>query len=232
MDLPYAFVDSIAKMVPNELNITLSKALEMNPEFRKLYQEDEQVHHLIDMCKRLEGLPRHTSMHAAGVVICQKSADEFVPLSRGSDGSIVTQFTMTTLEELGLLKMDFLGLRTLTVIHDAVKFIENTTGRHIDVDAIDYNDPKVLASIGTGRTEGVFQLESAGMKSFMKELRPQNLEDVVAGISLYRPGPMDFIPKYIQGKNHPDAVTYACPQLEPILKPTYGCIVYLSLIHI
>ena len=226
MDLPYAFVDSIAKMVPNELNITLNKALEMNPEFRKLYQEDEQVHHLIDMCKRLEGLPRHTSMHAAGVVICQKSADEFVPLSRGSDGSIVTQFTMTTLEELGLLKMDFLGLRTLTVIHDAVKFIENTTGRHIDVDAIDYNDPKVLASIGTGRTEGVFQLESAGMKSFMKELRPQNLEDVVAGISLYRPGPMDFIPKYIQGKNHPDAVTYACPQLEPILKPTYGCIVY------
>ena len=226
MDLPYAFVDSIAKMVPNELNITLNKALEMNPEFRKLYQEDEQVHHLIDMCKRLEGLPRHTSMHAAGVVICQKAADEFVPLSRGSDGSIVTQFTMTTLEELGLLKMDFLGLRTLTVIHDAVKFIENTTGRHIDVDAIDYNDPKVLASIGTGRTEGVFQLESAGMKSFMKELRPQNLEDVVAGISLYRPGPMDFIPKYIQGKNHPDAVTYACPQLEPILKPTYGCIVY------
>uniref|UniRef100_UPI003FEEC774 DNA polymerase III subunit alpha n=1 Tax=Waltera intestinalis TaxID=2606635 RepID=UPI003FEEC774 len=226
MDLPYAFVDSIAKMVPNELNITLSRALEMNPEFRKLYQEDEQVHHLIDMCKRLEGLPRHTSMHAAGVVICQKSADEFVPLSRGSDGSIVTQFTMTTLEELGLLKMDFLGLRTLTVILDAVKFIENTTGRHIDVDAIDYNAPKVLASIGTGRTEGVFQLESAGMKSFMKELRPQNLEDVVAGISLYRPGPMDFIPKYIQGKNHPDAVTYACPQLEPILKPTYGCIVY------
>ena len=226
MDLPYAFVDSIAKMVPNELNITLNKALEMNPEFRKLYQEDEQVHHLIDMCKRLEGLPRHTSMHAAGVVICQKSADEFVPLSRGSDGSIVTQFTMTTLEELGLLKMDFLGLRTLTVIHDAVWFIENTTGRHIDVDAIDYNDPKVLASIGTGRTEGVFQLESGGMKSFMKELRPQNLEDVVAGISLYRPGPMDFIPKYIQGKNHPDAVTYACPQLEPILKPTYGCIVY------
>ena len=226
MDLPYAFVDSIAKMVPNELNITLNKALEMNPEFRKLYQEDEQVHHLIDMCKRLEGLPRHTSMHAAGVVICQKSADEFVPLSRGSDGSIVTQFTMTTLEELGLLKMDFLGLRTLTVIHDAVQFIENTTGRHIDVDAIDYNDPKVLASIGTGRTEGVFQLESGGMKSFMKELRPQNLEDVVAGISLYRPGPMDFIPKYIQGKNHPDAVTYACPQLEPILKPTYGCIVY------
>ena len=226
LDMPYAQVDSIAKMIPQELNITIDKALTMNPELKKAYEEQDEIHYLIDMARRLEGLPRHTSMHAAGVVICQKSADEFVPLSRGSDGSIVTQFTMTTLEELGLLKMDFLGLRTLTVIHDAVKFIENTTGRHIDVDAIDYNDPKVLASIGTGRTEGVFQLESAGMKSFMKELRPQNLEDVVAGISLYRPGPMDFIPKYIQGKNHPDAVTYACPQLEPILKPTYGCIVY------
>ena len=226
MDLPYAFVDSIAKMVPNELNITIDRALELNPEFRKLYNEDEQVHHLIDMCKRLEGLPRHTSMHAAGVVICQKAADEFVPLSRGSDGSITTQFTMTTLEELGLLKMDFLGLRTLTVIHDAVEFIERSTGKRIDVDNIDYNDPKVLASIGTGRTDGVFQLESAGMKSFMKELRPQNLEDIIAGISLYRPGPMDFIPKYIKGKNHHGDVAYSCPQLEPILAPTYGCIVY------
>ncbi len=226
MDLPYAFVDSIAKMVPNELNITLDRALEMNPEFRKLYQEDEQVRHLIDMCKRLEGLPRHTSMHAAGVVICPESADEFVPLSRGSDGSITTQFTMTTLEELGLLKMDFLGLRTLTVIHDAVEFIRQSTGREIDIDNIDYNDPNVLASIGTGRTEGVFQLESAGMKNFMKELRPRSLEDVIAGISLYRPGPMDFIPKYIRGKNNHDAVVYSCPQLEPILAPTYGCIVY------
>ncbi len=226
MDLPYAFVDSIAKMVPNELNITIDRALELNPEFRKLYQEDEQVHYLIDMCKRLEGLPRHTSMHAAGVVICQKSADEFVPLSRGSDGSITTQFTMTTLEELGLLKMDFLGLRTLTVIHDAVKFIEKSTGKYIDVDNIDYNDPKVLASIGTGKTDGVFQLESAGMKSFMKELKPQNLEDIIAGISLYRPGPMDFIPKYIKGKNNHQDVAYSCPQLEPILSPTYGCIVY------
>ena len=226
MDLPYAFVDSIAKMVPNELNITIDRALELNPEFRKLYHEDEQVHHLIDMCKRLEGLPRHTSMHAAGVVICQKSADEFVPLSRGSDGSITTQFTMTTLEELGLLKMDFLGLRTLTVIHDAVEFIEKTTGKHVDVDQIDYNDPKVLASVGTGRTDGIFQLESAGMKSFMKELRPQNLEDIIAGISLYRPGPMDFIPKYIKGKNNHSDVAYSCPQLEPILSSTYGCIVY------
>ncbi|HIW80546.1 MAG TPA: DNA polymerase III subunit alpha [Candidatus Acetatifactor stercoripullorum] len=226
MDLPYAFVDSIAKMVPNELNITIDRALEMNPEFRKLYHEDEQVHYLIDMCKRLEGLPRHTSMHAAGVVICQKAAEEFVPLSRGADGSITTQFTMTTLEELGLLKMDFLGLRTLTVIHDAVEFVEKTTGQHIDIDHIDYDDPKVLASIGTGKTEGIFQLESAGMKNFMKELRPQSLEDIIAGISLYRPGPMDFIPKYIKGKNNHSAVAYSCPQLEPILAPTYGCIVY------
>lgn len=226
MDLPYAFVDSIAKMVPNELNITLDRALEMNPEMRKLYQEDDQVHHLLDMCRRLEGLPRHTSMHAAGVVICQKAADEFVPLSRGSDGSITTQFTMTTLEELGLLKMDFLGLRTLTVIHDALNYVEKTTGKRINIDKIDYNDPQVLASIGTGKTEGIFQLESAGMKNFMKELQPKNLEDVIAGISLYRPGPMDFIPKYIKGKNNHEAVVYSCPQLEPILKPTYGCIVY------
>ncbi|MCR4705836.1 MAG: DNA polymerase III subunit alpha [Lachnospiraceae bacterium] len=226
MDLPYAYADSIAKMVPNELNITLERALSMNPEFRKLYEEDEKVHHLIDMCKRLEGLPRHTSMHAAGVVICQKSADEFVPLSRGADGSITTQFTMTTLEELGLLKMDFLGLRTLTVLQNAVGMIERDTGRKIDLLHIDYDDPKVLASIGSGRTEGIFQLESAGMKNFMKELKPQNLEDIIAGISLYRPGPMDFIPKYIKGKNNRDAITYACSQLEPILSPTYGCIVY------
>ena len=226
MDLPYAFADSIAKMVPNELNITLDLALEKNPEFRKLYQEDEQVHTLIDMCKRLEGLPRHTGMHAAGVVICPEAADEFVPLSRGSDGAIVAQFTMTALEELGLLKMDFLGLRNLTVIRDAVNFIEQTTGERVDIDNIDYNDPQVLAYIGTGKTEGIFQLESAGMKNFMKELRPQSLEDVIAGISLYRPGPMDFIPRYIKGKNNHDEVVYSCPQLEPILKPTYGCIVY------
>ena len=226
MDLPYAYVDAIAKMIPNELNITIDKALEKNPELRKQYQEDEQTHHLIDMCKRLEGLPRHTSMHAAGVVICPEAADEFVPLSRASDGSITTQFTMTTLEELGLLKMDFLGLRTLTVIYDAVKFVEQTTGKHIDIDNIDYSDTQVLASIGTGKTEGVFQLESAGMKNFMKDLRPRNLEDIIAGISLYRPGPMEFIPKYIKGKNNHDAVVYSCPQLEPILAPTYGCIVY------
>lgn len=226
LDLPYNFCDSIAKMIPNELNITIERALEMNPEFRELYKNDEQVHYLVDMCKRLEGLPRHTSMHAAGVVICQRPADELVPLSRGSDGSITTQFPMTTIEELGLLKMDFLGLRTLTVIKNAVENVEKTTGILIDVDKIDYDDKKVLASLGTGKTDGVFQLESQGMKNFMKELKPQSLEDVIAGISLYRPGPMEFIPAYIRGKNNHAAVTYACAQLEPILAPTYGCIVY------
>ncbi len=226
MDLPYAYVDSIAKMVPKELNITIDKALEMNPEFKKLYMEEEQVHELVDMSRRLEGLPRHTSTHAAGVVICPAAAENYVPLSRGADGSINTQFTMTTIEELGLLKMDFLGLRTLTVIQNAASMVEKNKGIHIDIDNIDYNDPAVLASIGTGRTDGVFQLESGGMKNFMKELKPQSLEDVIAGISLYRPGPMDFIPKYIKGKNNPDSITYDCPQLEPILEPTYGCIVY------
>ena len=226
MDLPYGYVDSIAKMIPGELNITLDRALTMNPELKKLYQEDEQVRELIDMSRRLEGLPRHTSMHAAGVVIGQKAIDEFVPLSLGSDGSVTTQFTMTTLEELGLLKMDFLGLRTLTVIQDAEKLASKSAGREINVDAIDYDDKAVLNSIGTGKTDGVFQLESAGMKSFMKELKPQSLEDIIAGISLYRPGPMDFIPKYIKGKNHPELITYDCPQLEHILAPTYGCIVY------
>lgn len=226
MDLPYSFADSLAKMVPNELNITLDRALQINPEFRELYAKDEQVHDLIDMCKRLEGLPRHTSMHAAGVVICPEEADDFVPLSRASDGSITTQFTMTTIEELGLLKMDFLGLRTLTVIQNAVQLIEQDTGKQINIDQIDYNDKEVLNAIGTGRTEGIFQLESGGMKSFMKELKPQNLEDIIAGISLYRPGPMDFIPQYIRGKNSQGEIRYDCPQLKPILEPTYGCIVY------
>ena len=226
MDMPYAQVDVIAKMIPNELNITIDKALKMNPELRKTYEENPEIRTLIDMSRRLEGLPRHTSMHAAGVVISQKDIDEYVPLSRASDGSITTQFTMTTLEELGLLKMDFLGLRTLTVIQNAVKLVEKSHGVALDMDKIDYNDKKVLDSLGTGHTDGVFQLESAGMKNFMKELKPQSLEDVIAGISLYRPGPMDFIPKYIWGKNHPENIVYDCPQLEPILKPTYGCIVY------
>ena len=226
LDMPYAQVDVIAKMIPQELNITIDKALNMNPELKKAYDEQEEIHHLIDMAKRLEGLPRHTSMHAAGVVISQKDVDEYVPLSKAQDGSITTQFTMTTLEELGLLKMDFLGLRTLTVIQDAVRLVEKDTGVSLDIQKIDYNDKKVLDSLGTGHSEGVFQLESGGMKNFMKELKPQSLEDVIAGISLYRPGPMDFIPQYIRGKNRPDTIKYDCPQLEPILKPTYGCIVY------
>ncbi|HAG68893.1 MAG TPA: DNA polymerase III subunit alpha, partial [Lachnospiraceae bacterium] len=245
MDLPYSYCDSIAKMVPEELNITLKQTMENN-DFRRLYESDETMRRLIDMCFKLEGLPRHTSMHAAGVVICPEAADEFVPLSKGSDGSITTQYVMTTLEELGLLKMDFLGLRTLTVIQNAVRMANErpdrtASGDHqkIDIDRIDYNDPAVFEYIGTGHTEGVFQLESAGMKSFMKELKPHSMEDIIAGISLYRPGPMDFIPKYIRGKNiaeaektasgtssGAEAIKYDCPQLEPILKPTYGCIVY------
>ncbi len=226
MDLPYATCDKIAKMIPMELGITIDKALTMNPELRGLQQADEQVGKLIDMAKRLEGLPRHTSIHAAGVVISQKPVDEYVPLARGSDGSITTQFPMTTLEELGLLKMDFLGLRTLTVIRDAVENARMSQGVDIDIDHIDYDDQAVFASLATGKTDGVFQLEGAGMKSFMKELKPQSLEDLIAGISLYRPGPMDFIPDYIRGKEHPETVVYDCPQLEPILAPTYGCIVY------
>ncbi len=220
LDLPYAYVDVIAKMIPTDIGITIEKALK-GSDLKKLYQEDEQAKKLIDMAKRLEGLPRHTSMHAAGVVISKEAVDEYVPLSKASDDTITTQFTMTTLEELGLLKMDFLGLRTLTVIQDA----ERLAG--ISMDDVGFEDEKVYALIGSGKTEGVFQLESAGMKSFMKELRPESLEDVIAGISLYRPGPMDFIPKYVKGKNSDqDAIRYDCPQLEPILKPTYGCIVY------
>ncbi len=226
MDLPYAFVDSIAKMIPQELGMTLEKALQMNGDLKKLYDTDEQVKTLIDMSMRLEGLPRHSSMHAAGVVISQKSVDEYVPLALGSDGSVVTQFTMTTLEELGLLKMDFLGLRTLTVIQNAVQLVEKNTGKKIDIDHLGFDDKAVLESIGTGKTDGIFQLESGGMKNFMKELKPQSLEDLIAGISLYRPGPMDFIPQYICGKNDQSSIVYDCPQLEPILAPTYGCIVY------
>ena len=226
LDMPYARCDAIAKMIPNDLGMTLDKALKQSPDLRQAYQEDEEVKYLIDMAKRLEGLPRHTSMHAAGVVIGQRAMDEFVPLSRAQDGTITTQFTMTTLEELGLLKMDFLGLRTLTVIQNAVKQVEHSTGIRLDMEKINYNDKDVLASIGTGKCDGIFQLESTGMKSFMKELKPENLEDIIAGISLYRPGPMDFIPKYLKGKNDRSQITYDCPQLEPILGPTYGCIVY------
>ena len=226
MDVPYVQCDTIAKMIPQELNITIDKAMKANPELKKIYETDETVRKLIDMSRRLEGLPRHTSMHAAGVVISQKPVMEYVPLSRGSDGSLVTQFTMTTLEELGLLKMDFLGLRTLTVIQNAEKLVRRDKGIELDMDKIDYEDKKVYGMLGAGKTEGVFQLESTGMKNFMKELKPGNLEDIIAGLSLYRPGPMDFIPQYIKGKNNSDEIHYDCPELEPILKATYGCIVY------
>ena len=240
LDMPYAQCDAIAKMVPKELNITLEKALKMNPDFASAYRGDEQVKYLVDMSKRLEGLARHASMHAAGVVISNAPADDYVPLSRSSEDTITTQFTMTTLEELGLLKMDFLGLRTLTVIQNAVRLVQKEYGKKaaageeypgfiggvLDIDKIDYADAKVYDLLCSGKTEGIFQLESGGMKSFIKELKPHNIEDVIAGISLYRPGPMDFIPKYIKGKNEPDSIQYECKELEPILEPTYGCIVY------
>ncbi|MBP5266100.1 MAG: DNA polymerase III subunit alpha, partial [Lachnospiraceae bacterium] len=226
LDLPYTYVDSVAKQIPNVLNITIADALKLNPELKTMYDTDETVKSLIDYAMRLEGLPRNTSMHAAGVVIASKPMDEFVPVAKGADGTIVTQFTMVTIEELGLLKMDFLGLRTLTVINDAVKMIRANTGRDIDFRNMECDDPKVFELISSGRCEGIFQLESGGMKGFMKELHPESLEDVIAGISLYRPGPMDFIPNYIRGKNDKDSIRYETPELEPILKATYGCIVY------
>lgn len=225
LDLPYAMVDNIAKMVPREIGITIDKALAENPDLKSEYENNEVVKDLIDKSKRLEGLPRHASMHAAGVLICGKPVEDYVPLSTGSDGAVVAQFVMTTLEELGLLKMDFLGLRTLTVIKDAENLIKKHN-KGFSIHNIDYSDKGVFDAISTGKCDGIFQLESAGMKSFMKELKPRSLEDLIAGISLYRPGPMDFIPQYIKGKNNQDSVTYACPQLEAILKPTYGCIVY------
>lgn len=225
LDLPYAMVDNIAKMVPREIGITIDKALAENPDLKSEYENNEVVKDLIDKSKRLEGLPRHASMHAAGVLICGKPVEDYVPLSTGSDGAVVAQFVMTTLEELGLLKMDFLGLRTLTVIKDAENLIKKHN-KGFTIHNIDYSDKGVFDAISTGKCDGIFQLESAGMKSFMKELKPRSLEDLIAGISLYRPGPMDFIPQYIKGKNNQDSVTYACPQLEAILKPTYGCIVY------
>lgn len=226
LDIPYATVDAVAKMVPNELNVTIKRALEASKDLNKAIQMDPQIKYLIEMSKRLEGLPRHSSMHAAGVVIGQEAIDEYVPLARASEDAIVTQFTMTTIEQLGLLKMDFLGLRTLTVIQNAIALIEDRTGERLDLNTIDYDDKKVFELISSGKTEGVFQLESSGMKNFMKELRPENLEDIIAGISLYRPGPMEFIPKYVAGKNDRQSIRYTCPQLERILAPTYGCIVY------
>ena len=225
MDLPYGEVDKIAKMIPNELKMTIDKALEKNPELKEVYDGNDQIHKLIDMARRLEGLPRHTSTHAAGVLISGDETMKFVPLCT-NDGNVVTEYTMNTLEELGLLKMDFLGLRTLTVIQDALDNIYQTDGIRLDMDQISMDDPEVYQMIGAGKTDGVFQLESAGMTQFMRELRPENMEDIIAGISLYRPGPMDFIPKYLKGKKDPGSIQYKTPLLEPILNTTYGCMVY------
>lgn len=227
LDLPYGLVDGVAKSIPQELKITIDKALEANPELKKSYDEDESIRNLIDTARKLEGLPRNSSTHAAGVVIAAKAMNEYVPLARGTDGNIVTQFNMIEVEELGLLKMDFLGLRTLNVITDAVSNARaNHPGLALDIEKIPYDDPDVYAMIGRGQCEGVFQLESDGMKSFMKELKPASLDDIIAGIALYRPGPMDFIPRYIRGKKEAGSIVYDCPQLKPILESTHGCIVY------
>lgn len=225
MDMPYSRADAVAKMIPNELDITIEKAIEINREFAELVNSDPEIAELVEISKKLEGLPRHTSMHAAGVVISNAPVDEYVPLSCNADGVVTTQYTMTTIEELGLLKMDFLGLRTLTVIKDAERLVRKRVP-DFRMAEVSYDIPEVYELLGSGKTDGVFQLESEGMKSFMKELKPKNLEDVIAGISLYRPGPMDFIPQYIKGKERPEEIVYDCPQLEPILQPTYGCIVY------
>ena len=229
LDYPYALCDQMAKLVPrgqNNRNITLDEAMSMSRDLKEFCEKDERAARIMKFARRLEGLPRHASTHAAGVVICGEPAYDFVPLSRSPEGQLTTQFPMTTIEELGLLKMDFLGLRTLTVIRQAKDFVLQQTGQKIDFSRMRYNDRKVFDMISTGRDEGVFQLESSGMKSFMRELKPANIEDLIAGISLYRPGPMQFIPDYIRGKNDPASVRYLTPQLEPILSDTYGCMVY------
>jgi DNA polymerase-3 subunit alpha len=226
LDMPYAAADRIAKMIPQGQNVTIESALHDVADLKNAYESEPDVKILIDTSRKLEGLPRHTSVHAAGVVIGQRPMDEFVPLSRSSEGAITTQFTKDAVEELGLLKMDFLGLRTLTVIQDAVKNIKQSSGIDIDIDNIPIDDKKVYELLSTGQTDGICQIESKGMKSFMKELKPKTIDEVMAGISLYRPGPMDFIPNYLEGKENVDKITYDCPQLEGILSTTYGCIVY------
>lgn len=230
LDLPYSFCDKVAKMIPNELKMNIEKALLINPDLKRLYDEDEEAKKLIDLSRRLEGLPRHTSIHAAGVVISKREVDCYVPVSTSSDGAVTTQYTMETIEQLGLLKMDFLGLRNLTVIEKAVELVNRNRKKEgrdeLDIEKIDMEDENIYLMISEGRTEGVFQLESPGMTSFMKKLRPDNIEDIIAGISLYRPGPMDFIDDYINGKRNAAAIEYDCEELVPILKSTYGCIVY------
>ena len=225
LDISYNKVDKIAKEIPFSLGITIDKALETNPNLKAMYEQDQETKTIINISKELEGMLRHASTHAAGVVISKNPIDEYVPLYKHQD-AISTQFTMTTLEELGLLKMDFLGLRTLTVIRDALDLIEKNHNIKIDFSKMDYNDPKVYELLSSGNTLGVFQLESAGMRSFMKQLKPSNFEDIVAGISLYRPGPMDSIPTYIENKHNPDKITYLHEKLKPIMEVTYGCLIY------
>lgn len=226
LNMSYGDVDRVAKLVPNELNITIDRALDVSAELKAAYDSDERVRELIDTSRVLEGLPRHTSTHAAGVVITSEPLVNYLPLTVNKDGFPVTQFTKDTVENLGLLKMDFLGLRNLTVIENAVRIIEKTRGIKIDIDNIDYNKKEVFDLISSGNTDGVFQMESAGMQSFMRELQPDTLEDIIAGIALYRPGPMDQIPRYIHNKRHPEDVTYKHPLLEQTLNITYGCMVY------
>lgn len=225
LNFTYAEVDVIAKMVPFELGMTIDKAIAVNPELKRVYEGEERVRFLIDISRTLEGLPRHSSTHAAGVVIAAAPVDEFVPLAKNED-TIVTQFPMGTLEELGLLKMDFLGLRTLTVIRDTLELIEEDKSIKLDLNRMKYDDTEVFKMISDGNTQGVFQLESSGMTQFMKELKPDCFEDIIAGISLFRPGPMAEIPRYIENKKNPDRIQYKTPHLKPILDVTYGCMVY------
>lgn len=225
LDVPYGEVDVIAKMIPFQIGMNIDKALEINPELKKKYELEDDTRLLIDTARSLEGLPRHASTHAAGVVISKEPIVEYVPLQL-NENNVTTQFTMGLLEELGLLKMDFLGLRTLTVIRDAVNLVEQGHNKKIDINNINFDDHDVYKMIGEGKTVGIFQLESAGMTQFMKELQPSSLEDIIAGISLYRPGPMDQIPRYIRNKNNPKEIKYHHPMLENILNVTYGCMVY------
>ncbi|MDO4618085.1 MAG: DNA polymerase III subunit alpha [Clostridia bacterium] len=225
LNISYADCDKVAKLIPNELGITIDKALEISKELKGLYENDEKIRELLDTSRAIEGLSRHSGTHAAGVVITKKPLEEYVPLQTNDD-VITTQFVKDTVESLGLLKMDFLGLKNLTIIENAIKIIEKTRGVKVDLEHLDYGIPEVYENISSGNTLGVFQIESAGMKAFMQELKPNSLEDIIAGIALYRPGPMDSIPKYVYNKSHPDEVKYKHPLLEPILDVTYGCMVY------
>lgn len=226
MDIPYNVCDRLAKAIPAELDMTIDIALKTSKDFSDMYNGSEEIKKLVDIARRLEGLPRNAGMHAAGVVIGREAIEEYAPLSVGAEGAVVTQFEKNTVEHLGMLKMDFLGLRTVTVIQDTVKLIKQTTGRDIDIDNIDYNDKNILGLMSQGRTDGMFQLESEGMRNFMMKLKPQSLDDVIAGVALFRPGPMQFIDDYIRGKENRELVHYDTPELEEILESTYGCIIY------